>query len=75
MTKIESEKININDIIYDVVSNTKEEIILERLDNEIGMKIELVFENDNGISIEIKNDLIKKFLNRVTSFIHLINEN
>ena len=71
---MESEKININDIIYDVVSNTKEEIILERLDNEIGMKIELVFENDNGISIEIKNNLIKKFLNRVTSFTHLINE-
>lgn len=69
------EKVYINDIIYDVVSNTKEEIILERLDNEIGMKIELVFENDNGISIEIKNNLIKKFLNRVTSFTHLINEN
>ena len=69
------ENVNISENIYDVVSNTKEEIILERLDNEIGMKIELVFENDNGISIEIKNDLIKKFLNRVTSFIHLINEN
>ena len=69
------EKVNINDTIYDVVLNTKEEIILERLDNEIGMKIELFFENDNGISIEIKNDLIKKFLNRVTSFTHLINEN
>ena len=69
------EKVNINDTIYDVVSNTKEEIILERFDNEIGMKIELVFENDNGISIEIRNGLIKKFLNRITSFTHLINEN
>ncbi len=69
------EKVNINDTIYDVVSNTKEEIILECFDNEIGMKIELVFENDNGISIEIRNDLIKKFLNRITSFTHLINEN
>lgn len=69
------EIVNINDTIYDVVSNTKEEIILERFDSEIGMKFELVFENDNVISIEIKNDLIKKFLNRVTSFTHLINEN
>ena len=69
------EKVNINYTIYDVVSNTKEEIILECFDNEIGMKIELVFENDNGISIEIRNDLIKKFLNRITSFTHLINEN
>ena len=69
------EKVNINDTIYDVVSNKKEEIILECFDNEIGMKIELVFENDNGISIEIRNDLIKKFLNRITSFTHLINEN
>ncbi len=69
------EKVYINDIIYDVVLNTEEESILERFDNEIGMKMELVFENDNGISIEIKNDLIKKFLNRVTSFTHLINEN
>ena len=69
------EKVNINDTIYDVVSNTKEEIIFECFDNEIGMKIELVFENDNGISIEIRNDLIKKFLNRITSFTHLINEN
>ena len=69
------EKVYINDIIYDVVSNTEEEIILERFDNEIGMKMELVFENDNGISIEIKNNLIKKFLNRITSFTHLINEN
>ena len=69
------EKVNINDTIYDVVSNTKEEIILECFDNEIGMKIELVFENENGISIEIRNDLIKKFLNRITSFTHLINEN
>lgn len=72
---MEVEIVNINDTIYDVVSNTKEEIILERLDNEIGMKIELFFENDNEISIEIKNDLIKKFLNRVTSFTNLINEN
>ena len=69
------EKVNINDTIYDVVSNTKEEIILECFYNERGMKIELVFENDNGISIEIRNDLIKKFLNRITSFTHLINEN
>ena len=69
------EIVNINDTIYDVVSNTKEEIILECFDNEIGMKIELVFENDNGVNIEIKNDLIKNFLNRITSFTHLINEN
>ena len=69
------EIVNINDTIYDVVSNTKEEIILERLDNEIGMKFELIFENDNGVNIEIKNDLIKNFLNRITSFTHLINEN
>ncbi len=39
------------------------------------MKFELIFENDNGVNIEIKNDLIKNFLNRITSFTHLINEN
>ena len=69
------EKVNISDCIYDVVSNTKEEIILERFDSEISMKIEIAFENDNGINIGIRNDLIKKFLNRITSFTHLINEN
>ena len=73
LNRVESDKFP--NTIYDVVSNTKEEIILECFDNEIGMKIELVFENDNGISIEIRNDLIKKFLNRITSFTHLINEN
>ena len=62
--------------IYKLIwKDTKEEIILERLDNEIGMKFELIFENDNGVNIEIKNDLIKNFLNRITSFTHLINEN
>lgn len=69
------EKVYINNIIYDVVSNTEEEIILERFDNEIGMKFKVAFENSNKVNLEIKNDLIKKFLNRVTSFTHLINEN
>lgn len=72
---MEVEKVNINDNIYDVVSTAKEEIILERFDSEIGMKIEIVFENANRINSEIRNDLIKKFLNRITSFTHLINEN
>lgn len=68
-------KINIDDNIYDLILNTEEEIILERFDNEIGMKFKIAFENSNKINIEIKNDLTKKFLNRVTSFTHLINEN
>ena len=72
---MEVQKVNINDTIYNVVSNTDEEIILERFDNEVGMKFEIIFKNSNKINLEIKNDLIKKFLNRVTSFTHLINEN
>lgn len=71
---MEACKVNINNNIYDVISITNEEIILERFDNEIGMKVEFVFENMSGINLEIKNDLIKKFLNRITSFTHLINE-
>lgn len=69
------EKVNINDTIYDVVSNTEEEIILERFDNEVGMKFKIIFENSNKINLEIRNDLIKNFLNRITNFTHLINEN
>lgn len=72
---MEAKKININNNIYDVVSTTEKEIILERFDSEIGMNFKIAFENSNKVNLEIRNDLIEKFLNRVTNFTHLINEN
>lgn len=72
---MEVQKVSINNNLYDIVSNTKDEIVLERFDNEIGMKFEFIFENTDRINKEITEILKKRYLNRVANFTHLINVN